>query len=90
VSKKCSYCDEELTLEEMSIDHRLSKERHPNPKYMNDEYNLHIVHKSCNRMKGNFHHDEFLRLLNVFSDNQEAASILRARLRAATAIYGRF
>lgn len=86
----CLYCSEPLTLEEMSIDHRLAKERHKEPKYMNSIENLHVVHKQCNRMKGNFNHDEFVRLLNTFSDNKEADKILRSRLKMATTVYGRF
>lgn len=90
VDTQCPYCPNLLTLEEMSIDHRLCKERHPDPPNMNAVENLHLVHKQCNRMKGNFNHDEFIILMHTFSARPEADFILRKRLRMATSVYGRY
>ncbi len=66
----CTYCQEEITTENMSLDHRIPQDRGGS----NDLDNLEIVCQRCNVRKGSLTAGEFVELLDVINHFPEEAT----------------
>lgn len=93
LSKPCPYCGIEITLENMSLDHkepfssnearRDVKEHHR----LNNPKNLHIVCRDCNAIKGNLTHEQYKKLLKFLNKEPEIKEYIMKRLKQSKVIW---
>lgn len=63
MGRRCPYCLDKVTPENMSLDHMTPKTRGG----LDDELNIHLTCKRCNTRKGILTDEEFNQLLNLLS-----------------------
>lgn len=93
IGSPCPYCNEELSLDNMSLDHKVAYDSTENrrQKAQNTELrrhldrieNLHMVCRDCNSRKSNFNHDEYMLLLEFLEKNPAIKKKLFKRLAQA-------
>lgn len=87
ISTPCVYCNDVLTAINISLDHKHPKNRGGD----NSLDNIQFTCKKCNKIKGEFTHDEFeqlMRFLNV-PKRAELKRILIKRLGMGNFLFGR-
>jgi 5-methylcytosine-specific restriction endonuclease McrA len=103
LGKPCEYCGEEITLVNASMDHKtprnnkkVMKKNGEDGSYTDTEIreldkreNLHIVCRKCNGTKGNFSHEEYLVLLEVFKEYPEIQAKMTKRFNIANLHFGK-
>jgi len=90
LGKICPYCPVILTVENVSLDHTVPKARVARKSEQNALSNLQCVCRECNQVKGEFTHNEFVRMLELLDEEApEALAIFRKRMKMATMVYGR-
>jgi hypothetical protein len=92
LGKPCEYCNNEVTLENCSLDHKEPLTRATvTPEEMvrlNRRCNLHIICLTCNRTKGALTHEQFWRLLELLNTDEAMRAIVLTRLKAANFMWG--
>ena len=82
----CIYCKEELTIKEISLDHKYPLSRAGT----NSLDNLQIICKKCNRLKSDLTNFEFVSFLDYLRHIPvEAKNSIIKRLGMGSAMYGR-
>ena len=75
IGKHCPYCGVMLTLESMSLDHKIpfgeTKYRMNKliQKQLNKPENFQIIDKKCNTIKGNLSHEKFKKLMDFLNED---------------------
>lgn len=95
----CPYCGVELTLENISLDHkeaygstelrRNKKENKELRAKMDRKENLHLVCKECNTLKMDMDHEDYLEFLKFFDGRQKAMNSVFRRLKMSVNPYRR-
>lgn len=95
----CPYCGVELTLENISLDHkeaygstelrRNKKENKELRAKMDRKENLHLVCKECNTLKMDMDHEDYLEFLKFFEGRQKARNSVFRRLKMSVNPYRR-
>ncbi|MFW6173236.1 MAG: HNH endonuclease [Elusimicrobiota bacterium] len=82
LGKKCPYCGEIITTENMSLDHMNPQTKGGS----NSLDNLHIVDNICNRRKGELTHEEYKSLINLINTefSKESKKYIKRKLSAKT------
>lgn len=98
IGKPCPYCRAELTLENISLDHKVAYDSTDNRrqkaknvelrKHQDRLENLHMVCRECNSRKSNFNHDEYVILLEFLEANPNIKKKLFKRLAQAKFMWG--
>lgn len=83
MGKPCRYCGVHLTLDNLGLDHVVSKEDGGNHTWDN----LQFICKQCNGTKGSFSHEPFVALLEI-AEQYGVRDKLISRLRAANLMFG--
>jgi 5-methylcytosine-specific restriction endonuclease McrA len=79
----CSYCHGELTVKNMSADHRIPVERGGSWQ----DKNVRIICGSCNGAKGRMNEDEFIQLMDVLNGfDQTVRREVLGRLKAGASV----
>lgn len=82
----CPYCGSPLSYKDMSIDHALPLSRGGRAGWEN----INVVHKSCNRAKGDLTTEEYMRLLSFLHElGPVAEKSVLSRLKASGYAYYR-
>lgn len=103
IGEPCVYCGIEITIENASVDHKIPRtgskvhsRRKGKMAFSPDEIkeldkieNLHIVCRPCNSLKGEFTHEQYLRLLSYLDNNQDIKDTLFKRLKTGFLAFGR-
>lgn len=99
IGSKCIYCGEELSLDNMSIDHkeaygstklrRSKAENRDIRKKMDRRENLQIICRPCNSIKNDIDHDDYLSFLEWSGAHPNAANSINRRLRISSAPFKR-
>lgn len=92
LGQSCKYCGAKLTLENISLDHKIAigksnyrRKKRPYAKQRQraDTYeNLQIICKKCNHIKGNLNDDEYEALLNFLDSHESLKDKVLKRLGA--------
>lgn len=98
VGKNCPYCDTELSLDNISLDHKVpigssevrrKKSENREAREVADRRdNLHLVCRKCNQLKGKIPHDSFLKLLAFLSTDKIMEHEVLSRLRQSGVVWG--
>lgn len=76
INSHCPYCGVMLTLDTMSLDHKIPfgetkwRQNKLLQKALNKPENFQIIDKKCNTIKGNLSHDLFKRLMDFLNKNE--------------------
>ncbi len=103
LDKPCGYCGHTITIENASVDHKepriYSKVYNRKTKkmtYTKEELeeidrldNLHIICNSCNALKNDFSHDEFIKVLEFIKKNPKSGEKLKKRLAHSIVLYSK-
>lgn len=100
IGSGCSYCGIELTLKNVSLDHktpyrssadRRNKKENKEIRLLMDRFdNLQLVCSRCNQLKGTLTHEQYSNLRNFLSGDEDMRSIIEARLmRSSAPFYGK-
>src|SRR4030042_6277677 len=72
LNTNCKYCNEILTLKNISLDHKIpvhwKKENRKNP-LIGDINNIHLICRKCNQSKRDLNDEQYLRLLEFLNKN---------------------
>jgi 5-methylcytosine-specific restriction endonuclease McrA len=85
-NKKCVYCEEELTQENIALDHNIPTARGGSSKIEN----LILCCNKCNMAKGSLSGSEYVDLLKCISNWEDAGRYLLGRLRGANRLFVRY
>lgn len=96
LGQPCPYCEVELTLANVSLDHkepvhhpsRRDKAATKEQRIVGDRpANLHIVCRDCNQLKGNLSDGEYRALLLFFTDHPSVAQKVTQRMRQGNSVW---
>jgi len=87
----CKYCDTILTLDNVSLDHKIpiswrTIKRTKNPLF-NDVKNLQIICRKCNQLKRNLNDEQFTKLLYFLNTDLDMKKKIMDRLSASVIIF---
>lgn len=100
IGSPCPYCRTELSLENLSLDHKTphnstalrknKKENEEHRRHIDRRENLHIVCKRCNAMKSNMTHEQFMQLLDFLKRDEALKKHIETRLMRSNGFRRRF
>jgi len=94
LGEPCGYCGKILTLDNMSLDHKVplrfnTTKNTSEAEKLNQEENLHMVCRECNHIKGEIPHKKYTKLIKFLNEDKELGDIIRKRLKSSYLIYKR-
>lgn len=79
LGKKCPYCKQEVTTENMSLDHECPRASGG----VDDIDNLQLIDNKCNKRKGKMSHEEYKKLWDLIRTfDKESQTYLKRKLSA--------
>lgn len=99
IGTPCTYCGENLTLDNLTFDHKvaykrteLRKEKAKNRDirmYMDRPQNLQVICKSCNQLKGELDDDQYRRLVDFLETDPWIKIVINRRLKRSMGTFKR-